>query len=139
MKKIEEYIQFAIDNGFEDVWDFKIEQYRCAWPTRNMIWKFIIYSTEKEIGWGNPWSNMSWIDNIQVDEYIDIINLITSKTFIEAIARWIDQIRIHKIFNGHDTYWWDMQDKIVFKQAIAIRDNTLDNFITEILWQNTKN
>ncbi len=65
---------------------------------------------------------------------------IMSKPFIEAVARGINKewIKIDCDF----IYWgWSMEascelhtdDKIAFEQAIAIRDNKLEEFITNIL------
>lgn len=72
---------------------------------------------------------------------LDIIYLITSKKFIEAIARWIisrefsySQFTEEKLWIKCDNQKWFI-DILTFTQAIAIRDKELDIFIKNLLWQ----
>jgi hypothetical protein len=88
-----------------------------------------------------PYNSM--IDMINFDLkwnhcFPNIIETITSWPFIEAIFRgWYDKYDFDKwIRNKFDTYWWSDIDKITFAQAIAIRDNKLDEFIQDLLPKN---
>jgi len=99
MKEIERYIQFAIDNGYDN----KSTLYKNFWL--------------KE--WFNNipnWDFSSYYDWLLYPNYYTFI--ITSKPFIEAVARGLLE----------KEYW---KDSI----SIAIRDNKLEEFITNLLWE----
>lgn len=121
MKKeiIEKYIQFAIDNWLDlHKWISEREDYK-QW-TKDFY--FLINSKTISI--------ISNIDNTYL-YWINLINLITSKSFIEAIANieWIN----FKLKSSKDLYWWSTIEKITFLQADAIRDWKLEEFILSII------
>ena len=61
--------------------------------------------------------------------YDYIIPYITRIDFIEAIARWLE-------LELQDTFDLEaIENNICTTQAIAIRDNKLEEFITNLLWQ----
>jgi hypothetical protein len=111
---IEKYLQFAIENWYK--WLPK-------WTT---IKEFRFFINEKEVF--ETWSLNT----------LSITDIITSWPFIEAIFRgWYDKYDFDKwMRNKFDTYWWSDIDKITFAQAIAIRDNKLDEFIKDLLPKN---
>ena len=106
---IEKYIQFGIDNWYKP-------------------YSFADYQ------WYESWSDkLIYIDKDDFDEYWDnLIQTITSKEFIEAIARWLYiwdksvRVKIDSVFNK-------LIDDITFEQALAIRDNKLEEFILSII------
>ena len=123
---IEKWIQFAIDNGY--------------WEKYNWLQE---YSNDN--GWCYEdifdWEFVS--DNKR--NYISIERLITSKKFIEAIARGY-------IKNNNPTKYWEVEwigrhrnkhwtlhiydeilEQITHLQAIAIRDGKLEEFIQKTL------
>jgi len=88
--------------------------------------------------WINNWSKKAKIYHEQEKSKTGLLNLplmfifvITSKDFIEAIAKWLsddNEIRSLEV------------DRITTKQAIAIRDNKLEEFIINLnLWEKVKN
>ncbi len=115
---IERYLQFAIEhwkyNDF-DWYEFIWLQYEID----HILVKFNVNSKE--------------IKQFLCDS---IIELITSWPFIEAIVRWIMEEWMDK--NFYDTYCdccyvLDLWDEFTKYQAIAIRDNKLDEFIKDLL------
>lgn len=132
MNEIEKYIQFAIDNWFKvkQIWDFSF-----AVKTRLQLnWEII-----------SMWNCL----------YYELYELITSKQFIEAIARgifkdkklFVSYAREKPFIKWEDFSFIKEEDyEFIYKkpltynittlQAIAIRDNKLEEFITNlwILW-----
>ena len=108
MKGIKEYIQFALNNKLS-LWDNK----------NGIIWKWITFNV--------------WIDSVSFTNaswwsyYINIIQLITSQLFIEAIARGLNPN--YEI----DSPWlYSEIGRITTEQAIAIRDNKLEEYISNL-------
>lgn len=109
MKTIEEYITFALDNKlYEDV-----------------IKKYYIF---KDVEW-------NYMTEFNIGIHTDICSLeklITSKEFIEAITRGLckkpnnAQIRLYCQSNN-------LSDIITKRQAFAIRDWKLEEYITNLL------
>ena len=133
--KIKEYIQFAIDNGYYAGVTFtklKIE--------KNV--KFVYEEADEDRDMCESYSECEWlyILNFIADVwtgYKNITDIITSKPFIEAIARGI--IEKTKQIQGEWSFL-DLNkiiDEITTEQAIAIRDNKLEEFITNLwIWNN---
>ena len=115
MNQLERYIQFAIDNGYRR---FKYED------TKDSFWIENISKDFKTV----------WLESENsMEQYVNITELITSKDFIESVSIWCEKLW---------TLQWSRRtnvDYITIKQAIAIRDNTLDTFITALLWTEKKN
>lgn len=111
---IEQYIKFAHTNWFRNN-----ESYSTYWCE---IWKWDFTISY----WYTRWT--AFIET----KYYHFIELITSKPFIESIARgiymWDRKIRvkIDDVFNK-------IIDNITIEQAKAIRDNTLEDYIIN-LW-----
>lgn len=99
----EQYIQFAIDNW----WENNIK----AW----VVWYDIINHNLKDK------DNITLITNF--------IENITSLSFIKAIAKWLNNSRLISI---NPNYWITI-DTLTKYQAIAIRDNKLEDFILNFL------
>ena len=77
MKTIEEYIQFAIDNWYDDdieyIWCINWNNlWHSEYDFNEIYWQFVEGSSENFKSW-----------------FSSIIDIITSKPFIEAIARGI--------------------------------------------------
>ena len=111
---IEKYIQFAIDNGFK--W---LDRYKgMPRDIREFEWEYTITIDD---------------DWFICEANVNLINLITSKPFIEAVARGYIVSR----FTLHDDLTNSCQqgyyDDITERQAMAIRDKTLDKFIEKLL------
>ena len=108
---IERYIQTALDNWLPwEVPDKILDN------TRDILdsWKFVVWFWYKLI-YDVEW----WY------QHFDLIEIITSKEFIEAIARWTSKE-------------WDIYPSIIHnittEQALAIRDTYLEAFILKIRW-----
>lgn len=114
---------------------------------KNNITKYIQFAIYNDYKFPNQINQLfhienNWKDiNIEdVDWFIlyseNIIEIITSKPFIEAIARGIIEI-------SRQIQWeWSFLDlnknieEITLNQAIAIRDDKLEEFITNLwIWQ----
>ena len=121
MKEIERYIQFAIDNGL-NFRNFKLHY--------NDTYIVAVHQEE--------------VNKLRALTY-NLYELIASKPFIEAIARGY-------VENNNPTNYWEVEwigkyksehwglntydeifEQITILQAIAIRDNKLEEFITNIL------
>ena len=104
---IEKYIQFAIDNWFK-IKKLNIKKY-CLMSN---IWAWYCEVYIHFDYWENNFKN------------INLIELITSKEFINAVASWII-----------NEYWFCTQETydLTIKQALAIRDNKLEEFILSII------
>jgi len=104
MKTIKDLIQFAIDNGFNlrntSYTDLKIECNRIKYLDKDRC--------------------TYWYDNL--------IEIITSKPFIEAIARGLSN-ETNKWMSDFFIKWWLewAWDEITTQLAIAIRENSVDN------------
>lgn len=127
MKKIERYIQFAIDNGYE----FFLASY-----VRDIEYK------EKVIFWRNfpqYWTiKIYLLDDCDVPKEKKVTNenycnLITSKPFIEAVARGIWEKSEWRNKESEKIFISVMSDNITTDQAIAIRENKLEEFINNLL------
>ena len=126
MKEVVRLIQFAIENKLAR-WGIQVTSAEPYW-TENYNWFILTWE---------PW----WV------YHRNTIELIMQKDFIEALAKglmkksdknWWFYIQFPC---GTCTYtnWWDLQEiinDITYYQAIAIRDNTLDTYITKLLWKN---
>lgn len=130
MNQIERYTQFAIDN-----WYSRLEQ-----------------SPEYEVDWYWDVIHMEEVDSkYWVSKYDSYLPYITSKPFLEAIARGVWNKTPYKDRKEHyknsykqykvicnvwreDIFW--ALNVITQLQAIAIRENELDTFITTLLWTN---
>jgi len=140
-KLIEQYLQFAIDNWYNANDIFK----------KLKIIENIKFTYEKaDDNLEEIYSECYWLYVLDFIAdvwtwYKNIIELITSKEFIEAIVRWIEKT----MQADYIVIWWDkifydsmnkevwfkkLVDYITIKQALAIRDNELALFIKEILW-----
>lgn len=114
METIKKYIQFAIDNWYK--WNKKT----LVKELRMHITDWLIFKT-KDL-------NTLWIWNI-----------ITSKEFIEAVAKWLmdDEIIVVFMWGKWINYMpieiEHLIDDITTYQAIAIRDNKLEEFINNLL------
>ena len=114
---IKEYIQFAIDNFDNRNWELVL------WWINKIEYIDHNWLLHYESIWYWTWEDApTWL-------WIPLHTLITSKTFIEAVARGINPT--YEIW----TPWLDWQiDWITTQQAIAIRDGDLSTFITNLLW-----
>ena len=124
MKTIE-YIQFAIDNGYnftngkyyihhnyrEEERDYNDNQSKDVYYD----WYFIFHKCAD-----------IWCDIVSLEK------IITSKSFIEAVANGLESMDKEL---GLDSLAWDCSsiDTLTYNQAIAIRDWKLEAFINEIL------
>jgi len=123
---IKEYIQFAIDNGYplqrnfelEDWYGFTNSEY---WDSFNVPSILIIYTENDEVTW------------------YPINDIITSKSFIEAIARWLSKKLLEEIIIWRyrlvmcNAELEDLIETLTTEQAIAIRDNKLEDFIKNLI------
>jgi len=115
---LEKYIQFAIDNWFSKLNDdFKIKtdiqtqeknDNDEVYLDETLHWTFIFY-----------WCCDVWCDIISLE------NIITSKDFIEAVAKWT--------FCKEDCLQKDLLNELTTSQALAIRDSQLEEFIENLL------
>ena len=118
MKTIKDYISFAIDN------EVSIEE-------MNKELKIVRFDF-------HLYNDVVVFDKNDFHKFIDITRFITSKPFIEAIARGINKIKDKKFLITwahilNDTDENRLLDIITFDQAIAIRDNKLEEYINNIL------
>ena len=134
-KILEKYIQFGIDNWFtidkEELTKF---------PVSELIYPKEIY-TENEYLLDSPRENIDWIlviwFNILIWDFAykwfkSVCEIITSKSFIEAIARWIRNNETkweQDEMNTYSDHILRTIDNITTQQASAIRDNKLEEFI----------
>lgn len=113
---IQKYIEFAIEN-----------------------WYSIDGESEKFDVWYHRWTEKYLIVETEVWFIFPVILIITSKEFIESVSRWIikskwnwEQIQ-EEIEDFINTFVWNEIYKLTTRQAIAIRDNKLEEFIENIL------
>lgn len=143
MKTLEKWIQFGIDNGFREV---------------NYIWYIYWHHLWHEWHDINEvfWQFVEWDSDDYTLSYTSIIDIITSKPFIEAIERWLEKTK--DVFwvvvidwdNMVEHYHFDHWDEEIYhcndaenrkalthdittQQAIAIRDGTMEEFINTII------
>lgn len=125
MKQIERYIQFAIDNGYIQNIFWKYEKIidLCIWNKQTFIWLL-----EK------PW--------FTAHETFNNIEMFTSKYFIKAVASWIikswkKSFKLERAWLTNIDWEWLTIDtliqRITIDQAIAIRDDKLEEFIEQLL------
>ena len=127
---IERYIQFAIDNFDNRNWELVL------WWINKIEYIDHNWLLHYESIWYWTWEDApTWL-------WIPLHTLITSKPFIEAVARgiirnslWKEALEenIQKAFKH--SIFKNRVDKITTQQAIAIRDGDLSTFITNILWK----
>jgi len=110
MKTIKDYIQFAIDNDFR----FKSLQ---EWEPIEAI--DIIENKNIYINFDDWWC--AYMESL--------IEVITSKPYIEAIARGLWYKEVYEWLNK------DLIDSLTEKQAIHISEWTLEEFIINLLWK----
>ena len=92
--------------------------------------------------WIDNWYDLDMSD-IMLDDWwfnTSIVELIMEKEFIESIARGVEKMDYVEIwnFNYHPhilSYKWYYIGTITSGQAMAIREKTLDKYITKLLWQ----
>ena len=114
IETIERYIQFTIDNGYSKYESDKVEDIRITESDNVCIyWKF----------------NKNWEREFYFSQ--NYIQLITSKPFIEAVAR--GQYNNDKWEVIFDYIKDTLIENITTKQAIAIRDEKLEEFIINLL------
>ena len=126
MKQIERWIQFAIDNGYESLWDtFEIQ----SLDDVTEDWYDIEFWTE----------DLNFDGDIRrLEKTINLIQFIKSKPFIEAIARGVIKNNIslntYYYYNEDWSYLNLCEESIItIHQAIAIRDEKLEEFIEGLL------
>lgn len=107
MKQIEKAIKFAIENGYQ-AWTYELQMVL----SEKVVLKDKIYPY---------WESM-----------IDIIRLITSKPFIEAIARGI----IKESLKRKEKIKYDVWIFITINQALEIANNELEEFYKNLLPNN---
>lgn len=122
MKTILDYLKIAYDN-----WD---------------DWAALEYATE--VYWSG-WDYMVWYNDWEKKWANALNSIICRKEFIEAIARWIWQhkpywtskrTRIKCMFQNQQLLYDEIEeliDDITVFQAIAIRDNKLEEFINNLI------
>jgi len=135
MKEIERYIKFWIENWYKIDW--KLHSITYNFSEDNFIYDTIEITTREQYKF-----------HLTCNKF-NLISLVTSKEFIEAIARWI--LKKFKWDKRNEIYYtwsilsqdrtyisdWELIDEITTTQAISIRDNTLDLFINNLwIWQN---
>ena len=104
---IKKYIEFAVNNWFNECnLPKKLRKIKIT-KTKNRTFVRIIWM---------PWFCM----------FYSIQELITSREFIESITRWLKKL------DWFIVYWIDW---FTVDQAIAIRENKLEEFIKELgIW-----
>ena len=134
MKNIEQYIQLAINNGywmFEDWFELEdylsyhrdIEEQRYQWKGTEDIALIWLYIKEKKIEDFNVW-------------YYPLLQIITSKEFIKSVVNGIKKnIKLKDNIQEWEPFSKWYIDWLTMKQAIAIRDNKLEEFIINLLWK----
>jgi len=116
-KLIKQYLKFWIENWYKLKW--KLHSITHHFSEVNIIYDEVDITIQEQYKF-----------NLTCDKY-NLIALITSKEFIEAIARWINKRLHYKI-----TYTSWQLDVITTKQAIAIRDDKLEEFIINLwIWK----
>ena len=114
---IEKYIQFAIDNFDSRNWEL------ARWWINKIEYIDHNFLIHYESIWYWVWEDApTWL-------WIPLHTLITSKPFIEAVT-----IGLNYQLGYVNSRKWASQDWITTQQAIAIRDNKLEEFITNLLW-----
>ena len=112
---IDKYINFAIENWFK-IHLLNINEFYLCSKTGAWYCEYYVYFGYGACGF----------------RYINLYELITSKEFIEATARGKEK-------EANDKGWCvlistrELIEKITISQALAIRDNTLEDFINNIL------
>ncbi len=103
MKGIEQYIEFAIKNGY-------------GWINKYHFNGADIEEIHMNDDW-RPWN-------------ISTTYIITSKEYLESVARGITD---RMILGWEKTYTSEFLDLLTHTQAIAIRDNKLPEYINNLL------
>jgi len=146
-KIIKQYIQFAIDNGYNFNLDILSKFTTGDLINPKEVYKDGIYYLDEPRRDINNTLNI-WVSLMKWENvfkgYVSIYETITSKPFIEAIARGIRNTKPHQISHNSKQKeylicpaWYmtdnEIEDKLTTLQAIAIRDNKLDGFIDNLL------
>jgi len=149
MKTIQNYIQFAIDNGYEFPISNNIKIFKdTTWV--DWLWEYTIkwFIIRYDFIPSKTTNLFKW--NVSV--FKSLTDIITSKEFIEAIAKWMEK-EMEKFRNSLKEgelfalvsvkmFWvkWNwfeykenFVDWVTTEQAIAIRDWELSKFINNIL------
>ena len=127
MKTIENYIQFAINNDF-DLWDK-------AFYSNKSISKIVLNKNQElSYKWKIFYNRVYFYykNNFLDDELlckINLFELITSKEFIEAIARGLEWNWKYTLKYENTYLLYDLTRE----QALAIRNNKLEEFIDDLL------
>ena len=124
---IEQYIKFAIENWFNFKIFYQNEEY-------NQVAMFYV-------GWEIGITN-------EIIDWVNIQQLITSKPFIEAVVRGLLEKQHFEFSKEEVLLYWTLKeytsnigktiiyDEITRLQALAIRDDTLEDFITNLrIWK----
>lgn len=132
---LEEYIKFAMDHWYDWrevhlIWN----NYTCDDKTKFKLkvdeGSVSIYYLEDENDEEDEW---------ELERRCDLIRVITRKTFIESIARWIvwkNHPEVHNDFTKEELKDYDFSsfiEEITIQQSIAIREEKLEEFIIN-LW-----
>ena len=110
MNTIEKYIRFAIENNLK-IWTAQINETECDVKLDEKL--FII-------------TGLLWSELYRCNLY----ELITSKEFIDAVARWTKSREVYT-----KIYWIEVSliDQITIFQSFAIRDWKLETFIKNLI------
>jgi hypothetical protein len=112
------------------------------WNMKTIIEQYIQFAIDN---WfvieENYWDEPHIFYTIESIMQYNIIEIITSKPFIEAIVRWIMEEWMDKNFYYTYCNWFyvlDLWDEFTKYQSLAIRDCNLEEFITNlwIIWMN---
>jgi len=131
---IKKYIQFGLDNWYEFKYNKNYYQKLDYSPDWIEEWKRYI---------GHINLSMNRVHNFKIEfilnkkmyaNYYNTLEIITSKEFIEAVARWVYENNKDRSWNA---YYQNIIKIITHEQAEAIRDNKLEEFITKLdLYEN---
>ena len=123
-KIINRYIEFGIENGYKRYIWCEIKEEVIKKRKRG-----VVTSKTKTSIFLISNSDWDWDIGHYMKEH-ELLSIITSKEFIEAIHKWI-------IWKWNE--WWNelqfdrLIDCLTYKQAIAIRDGKLEEFIEGLL------
>jgi len=125
MNIINKYITFWIENWYKPKWLISYHKDDILKYVSIIDWINLEWSLDLWINYNN---NVNWlfIYDVYFNEMYSLEKEITSKEFIEAIARWI-----------YSKLWYSKWvDIITSKQAIAIRDDRLWEYIINLwIWK----
>jgi len=121
------YLQFALENW----WRIDI----CCW------YNWVEFDKDSDDSFWTVHFFENWPDWCEWITSRNFIETITEKSFIEAIARGVLKNCTSQwdwIFWLYDTKFWHLEKKefelvLIKQQAIAIRDNQLEDFIKDLI------